>query len=546
VSRPALRDRVQQFWIEGVAAAPHRQGRCLPLALDSARFGVTNERELLAASTGVVAIAGAPGSGKTGMLVELARRCLESTRVTLVLDLAEWSGRRAIAPWVAAEAQRFYRIPRHWTRAALETGDLVLLLDNFDALDAEARRGCARALADLPAGIVCFVAARSAAAELQPRDTVEIRPLARDRVREFLERDPELAGLRGAWARDPALQTLSRRPLLLELMASAYRAVLASDLLPQRTIAERREAVFADYIERQLREGDRGGYSRRQLRAGLSFLARKLDEHGRTVLFVDRMQQRREEDWLDGRFDDQLYALCIWLVGGAMTGPIIGLTGGLLGGLALGWLRGPVGGALLLQVQRSLGGAVWMQRSLGQLAIAHFRLPLEGLTRRLAIPVLRQPLWQVLARAGPRLLSGTFLKKSPHLTRAAAVGVAATVTRQLPPARPNQRIWQAARNALWWGLGGATAASVIFAPTGTPWWYAQLAGLLFGLFAGGIACAEHLVLRVFLTFGAGMPWNLAQFLDAAVACGLLYRIGSGYSFVHRDLQAACARLEGFE
>ena len=135
------------------------------------------------------------------------------------------------------------------------------------------------------------------------------------------------------------------------------------------------------------------------------------------------------------------------------------------------------------------------------------------------------------------MLIGTVFKKSPYwLQTLATMGLVTTLSARSRAVHPNQGIWQATRTMVGWGLGGAIIATLVFTPLGVSFWYAKLAGLLFGLFAGGMNCIEHLLLRVFLTLSKQTPWNYSKFLDKAVSCGFLYRVGRGYSFVHRDVQ----------
>ena len=61
------------------------------------------------------------------------------------------------------------------------------------------------------------------------------------------------------------------------------------------------------------------------------------------------------------------------------------------------------------------------------------------------------------------------------------------------------------------------------------WWL----GLFFGLMYGGIACFQHVLLRLILWRGGAIPWRHADFLDYCAGHILLYRVGGGYMFVHR-------------
>ncbi len=62
-----------------------------------------------------------------------------------------------------------------------------------------------------------------------------------------------------------------------------------------------------------------------------------------------------------------------------------------------------------------------------------------------------------------------------------------------------------------------------------------LVGLISGLRGGGIACLEHLVLRLLLWESGSIPWNYPRFLDYAAERVLLCKVGGGYIFTHRLL-----------
>ena len=60
---------------------------------------------------------------------------------------------------------------------------------------------------------------------------------------------------------------------------------------------------------------------------------------------------------------------------------------------------------------------------------------------------------------------------------------------------------------------------------------------------GGLACIQHLVLRILLWQTRCAPWNYPRFLDYASERILLRKVGGGYIFVHRLLLEYFASLE---
>jgi hypothetical protein len=60
---------------------------------------------------------------------------------------------------------------------------------------------------------------------------------------------------------------------------------------------------------------------------------------------------------------------------------------------------------------------------------------------------------------------------------------------------------------------------------------------------GGLACIEHVLLRLLLYRGGRMPWNYVEFLNYAAEQGLLQKVGGGYLFPHHLLQEYFAGLD---
>jgi hypothetical protein len=67
-------------------------------------------------------------------------------------------------------------------------------------------------------------------------------------------------------------------------------------------------------------------------------------------------------------------------------------------------------------------------------------------------------------------------------------------------------------------------------------------GVFFGIYVGGLACLQHLVLRLILKQSGAIPWNYAKFLDYATALGFLAREGGRYRFIHESVQEHFAQM----
>ena len=124
---------------------------------------------------------------------------------------------------------------------------------------------------------------------------------------------------------------------------------------------------------------------------------------------------------------------------------------------------------------------------------------------------------------------------------------------------PNQGIHRSAFNGLVLGCIGAMISGLSFGLNWEVYVWAGYAlpidrlglglivglsaGLLVGLFYGGLASFRHYVLRSLLWRTGAVPWRYVPFLDYAAEHILLGKVGGGYIFVHRLLQEYFASLE---
>jgi hypothetical protein len=88
-----------------------------------------------------------------------------------------------------------------------------------------------------------------------------------------------------------------------------------------------------------------------------------------------------------------------------------------------------------------------------------------------------------------------------------------------------------------WGRDGLAYALIYGIVSGL------LIALVSGLYNGGRACIQHIILRVLLWQTKCIPWNYPRFLDYAAEQLLLRKVGGGYIFVHRLLLDYFSTLE---
>lgn len=109
---------------------------------------------------------------------------------------------------------------------------------------------------------------------------------------------------------------------------------------------------------------------------------------------------------------------------------------------------------------------------------------------------------------------------------------------------PNQGIQQSAKNGIPFfivGLLGVIVADLIGGMV-----FPLLGGtigILLGLTLGSFACIQHFTLRLILYFNGYIPWNYARFLDYCTERLFLQRVGGRYRFIHKLLQDHFAQMD---
>lgn len=288
-------------------------------------------------------ILGAPGAGKTIMLLALARVLIERAEhnsdepIPVKFDLSTWV--RDCLPlrdWLVQELAKRYDVPRRQGAS---------WVDNDQVVPAPQRAACVEA-------INCFrhehglvplvVGCRTAEYELLIRQThtrlklngaLLIQPLTAAQIDAYLANGgPELAGLREDLQQDRELRALAETPLMLSLMVQVYEGQMVEHLRALTSLEERRRMLCATYVEQMLaRPGADSCFPPAQTRRWLAQLAAGMEQHGLTTFQLDQLQP----DVLSGPALRRQYALLDRLGLGLLLAVPFGLFAGLVCRLTL-------------------------------------------------------------------------------------------------------------------------------------------------------------------------------------------------------------------
>lgn len=520
-------------------------------------------------ANGTLLILGAPGAGKTTTLLELTRDLLARARmdagqrIPVVLPLASWAQKqKPLAEWLVDELVLEYKVGLRLARAWVEEDALLLLLDGLDEVKPEAREACVEAINAfrLKQGLTpIVVCSRSAdyqvlTTRLQLNAAVQIQPLTPAQAEAYLlSAGDELRGAREAFARDAALRELASTPLMLSILALAYRGVPAEDIAAYDNLELLRRHLFDTYVQNMLeRRTAPHAYASHDTVRWLGWLAHGMLAHNQSVFLIEGLRP----SWLASPFQRRLHHF-------VFVATITLLTAALLGGflasrvdpslVLFGWLGGGGMGALTgvyaansfsrhEMVERlkwswrgaaagSVGGALFgLVMGIFWISVMHVT---EWLGQQIDWPLhwdLSDPF---------KWLPASVLIGIVWFMIADGLNTASVETHT----QVGQGLRDSVRNGFIGALVAGGAMLLILSLTtfnpATIILFAGEGGLLFGW----AAVFNHYTLRFMLWRSGALPWDYIKFLNSAADLILLRRVGGGYQFIHRSLQEYFAALD---
>ncbi len=583
-NRQILLNKVKNYWVKGVLETSIHGKAMISLGLEKRLdavdrpWGIVWEtpeqtRQTLPINTKIIdqfdqlgegrtlLILGAPGSGKTTSLLELARDLINRAEqdinqpIPVVFNLSSWTNDKLkIADWIVQELNTKYQVSKPIGQAWVKNEQLLLLLDGLDEVSPPRRQSCVQAINQF---IGCHGATEIVVCSrikeyeilsnsLKFQGAIFIQPLTFDQIQTYLYRAGiELAAVKTALQADTTLQELAKSPLMLNIITFAYQGMPMTNL-PGMSLEERRQHLLDRYIQRMFeRRNANPKYSKEKSMRWLSWLAKNLSQQSQTVFLIERMQP----SWLSNKWQKKLYFL--------MT---------LLSFIVLG----AVWGDMLLPIRRVfvlqffVGFIFWFVFGINKIKpVENLKISLRNTTYNIVLGIILGALSGLVVKAiydplfhpmGWKIYSAKMLDMQfESLQRGVVFGLSAGTIIGLirgltsPSIKtvtvPNQAMRQSAKNALVFGLIGFLGMALAAALLRWRILFWGIFGVGFGLVAGGgEACVKHLILRVILYCNGCIPWNYSRFLDYATERIFLQKVGGGYIFVHRLLLEHFAQM----
>lgn len=322
-------------------------------------------------------ILGAPGSGKTTMLLILARQALEQATadpiqpIPVIFNLTSWDvERQSIAGWLVDEMTNKYVVPGKVGRSWVENDELLLLLDGLDEVETAYQADCVKAINQFHREhrMPIVVCARSNEYErlplhLQLQTAIFLHPLTNEQVGDYIQRagGEELAYLGQLLQQDASLREMAQTPLILNTMMQTLQEISLPELQAAGTREARHRYLLDAYVQRTFRHGSIPHlFPQDKTIHWLSWLAREMDEHSQAIFLIERLQpgwlQTRGQRWLHLL----LSRLAISLISGVLGGIVLGLgftaffeatvSEGLMRGLSEGLLSCLAGGLAVVVI----------------------------------------------------------------------------------------------------------------------------------------------------------------------------------------------------
>jgi TIR domain/NACHT domain len=373
-NRSAMIEKVRTIWITGFLQKSLFHEIRIPLGLSDRQCAVARPFDLLVmrpdegerplpSGTRVVdiyesmdkaiLILGAPGSGKTTELLELAKELLTraaedpSHPIPVIFPLSTWAEtRKPLVQWLEDELNLRYDVPRKIAHEWMASDQVMPMLDGLDEVATEQRAACVEAINSFRQShglIPLAITSRTVDYEvlhkpLRLHGAILVRPLTGDQVTSYLA-DLGSAGepVRTALHEESSLWQLLDSPLMLNIVTVAHSGKTKAPPLASGTMAMRRDYLFLLYVNQMLqRRTATRRYPPEQTVRCLNWLAHQMANRGQPMFYLEGLQF----DWLPEKqqrairgYNALAFGLASWLIVGLVYELVSGRIDGLVCGL---------------------------------------------------------------------------------------------------------------------------------------------------------------------------------------------------------------------
>lgn len=493
---------------------------------------------------GKLVILGASGAGKTTSLLELTQSLVFRAQnditqpMPVPLNLCSWNGKCSIFEWVVNEIYTKYGLIPETASLWLKNRQLITLLDGFSELKTELQKPCLEAINEYIENyrpqhlVVCCGLTEYAATKtlLSLNAAIYFSPLNETQIQTYLAS----LGEQQLWQQfqnDPFLLNWAKTPFFLNIIILAAEEIWLDEWRGRTSPESRCRYLLDAFIRYQLKQEKSQNFyvtgtppTLEKTKHWLSWLAKSLKREYLEEFLIEKIQPH----WLRIPLQQWLYrfgvALIVGSIGGLSSGLSFGPTAAIFGGLFFALL-----GGLCFKIEPAEPLQWSSEKAVKGVTTGIFLGLGCGLVIALFLAFIKTSFFGISRAVIGGLIGGLIFGLSQGLNDPEIK------TRTVP----NQGIWHSASTALVFTLiSGVTFGLSLGIFGGIKSGLGGVGfGVLAGLACGGIACIQHLILRVILYSFGYIPWNYAQFLNYANSLGFLQRAGGRYRFVHDMVRA---------
>ena len=309
---------------------------------------------------GRLLLLGAPGAGKTTLMIQLVLELLDSEpdSMPVLLNLATWNKDFiTLETWLKEILPAELGVSKRFASEIIEQNRLILLFDGFDEIKEDDRVSCLEAIARYgeDSGRRYAISSRKkeyfeVAKDAPVESQIEVGPLSNQQLESELQRlwsDPVKPerGARLLWnsiQENELLRTVVETPFYFNSLQILFSGsnTWAELQIKAESVEEMQDQITARFVQYEL-DGAREKYPAEKSSHWLSFLASRMKKWNMVVFELIYLQY----DWWKWNKGEIFRAnLAFRLVYGLASGLLFGLAFGLLFGLANGLVYGLVGG----------------------------------------------------------------------------------------------------------------------------------------------------------------------------------------------------------